>query len=110
MNKNGSAFPVFDSASFNSDGTMRTDYGCSDSGMTLKQYAAIKLKVPMSGDAELDKMIRESRRLDLAGYVLAEPWQGARNRDVVFRALDLANILLQEWGSGFAGSEEERNG
>jgi hypothetical protein len=35
-------------------------------GMTLKQYAAITLKVPRSGDPELDAMILESRRADFA--------------------------------------------
>jgi hypothetical protein len=33
-------------------------------GMTLPQYAAIKLRVPRSGDPKLDAMIRESRRAD----------------------------------------------
>lgn len=33
-------------------------------GITIREYAAIHLKVPMSGNAELDKMIRLSRRLD----------------------------------------------
>jgi hypothetical protein len=45
--------------------------GFSQDGMTLTQYTAIHLKVPMSGDPELDKMIRESRRLDFAGQALA---------------------------------------
>jgi hypothetical protein len=38
--------------------------------MTLREYAAIKLKVPKSGDLELDAMIRESRRADFAGQAL----------------------------------------
>jgi hypothetical protein len=33
--------------------------------MTAKKYAAINLNVPHSGDAEIDAMIRESRRADL---------------------------------------------
>ena len=33
-------------------------------GMTLRQYAAIKLKVPNSGTDWLDEMIEESNRLD----------------------------------------------
>jgi hypothetical protein len=40
-------------------------------GMTEKQYAAIRLKVPRSGGAEIDAMIRESRRAELAGLALA---------------------------------------
>lgn len=35
-------------------------------GLTIRQYAAITLRVPMSGDPELDAMIREARRLDMA--------------------------------------------
>jgi hypothetical protein len=33
-------------------------------GMSLKQYAAIHLKVPRSGDEDIDKMIRESVKKD----------------------------------------------
>jgi hypothetical protein len=40
-------------------------------GMTLPQYAAIKLRVPRSGDPDIDAMIRESRRADFAGQALA---------------------------------------
>jgi hypothetical protein len=40
-------------------------------GMSLRQYAAIRLKVPMSGDADIDAMIRESRRAELAGQILS---------------------------------------
>lgn len=41
--------------------------GC---GMTLRQYAAIKLKVPDSGDPELDDMIRKSNRNELAARAM----------------------------------------
>lgn len=40
------------------------------SGMTLRQYAAIKLKVPNSGTDWLDEMIRESLRVELAARVM----------------------------------------
>ncbi|MDR0388371.1 MAG: hypothetical protein LBH57_10090 [Treponema sp.] len=43
------------------------------SGMTLRQYAAIHLRVPRSGNAEIDAMIRESRRMEFAGLALARP-------------------------------------
>jgi hypothetical protein len=47
-------------------------------GMTLQQYAAITLKVPNSGDAGIDEMIRKSLLADLAvtvmPAVLAELW------------------------------------
>ncbi|MDR1220359.1 MAG: hypothetical protein LBK73_12230 [Treponema sp.] len=65
MKDNMQAFPVFDSA------RTGTDYVCSDPGMTIREYAAIKLKVPRSGDdAELDALIRESRRADFAGQAI----------------------------------------
>ena len=38
--------------------------------LTLRQLAAIELRVPQSGDVELDAMIREARRLDIAQAVL----------------------------------------
>ena len=65
VNDGGPAFP--------SNRDMR--YG----GMTLRQYAAIKLRVPNSGTDWLDEMIRTSLRDDLAakamqGY-LSSSWQ-----------------------------------
>lgn len=50
-----------------------------EGGMTLRQYAAIKLRVPNSGTDWLDEMIRTSLRDDLAakamqGY-LSNSWQ-----------------------------------
>jgi hypothetical protein len=52
-NTGGPAFPHIDS-------------GCGrfEEGMTLRQYAAIKLKVPDSGIDWLDDMIEEANRLD----------------------------------------------
>ena len=39
-------------------------------GMSLRQYAAIKLCVPQSGTPWLDDMIRESRRNSVAEHAL----------------------------------------
>jgi hypothetical protein len=39
-------------------------------GMTLKEYAAIRLKVPRSGDPDIDAMIRESLWKDFAEAAL----------------------------------------
>lgn len=39
-------------------------------GMTLRQYAAIKLRVPNSGTDWLDEMIRESMRNELAAKAM----------------------------------------
>jgi hypothetical protein len=55
MKDSDSAFPVF------ADLREGVDYGLS-----RKEYAAIKLKVPRSGDPDIDKMIQESRRDDFA--------------------------------------------
>ena len=41
-------------------------------GMTLRQYAAIKLRVPDSGTDWLDKMIRESLRNEMAAKAMPE--------------------------------------
>ena len=40
-------------------------------GMTLRQYAAIKLRVPNSGTDWLDEMIRESMRNEMAAQAMA---------------------------------------
>ena len=45
----------------------------TDGGMTLRQYAAIKLKVPSSGTDWLDEMIRESQRNEIAASALKGP-------------------------------------
>jgi hypothetical protein len=46
------------------DGVLRLQNG--GPGLTEKEYAAIKLKVPRSGDPDIDEMIRESRRAEFA--------------------------------------------
>jgi hypothetical protein len=53
-NTGGPAFPVPDI-----DGSKVCE------GMTLRQYAAIKLKVPDSGTDWLDDMIRKSNEFDM---------------------------------------------
>jgi hypothetical protein len=64
MNDKESAFPVF------VDLREGIDYGCRDYGLSRKEYVAIHLKVPRSGDPEIDAMIRESRRAEFAKAVL----------------------------------------
>ena len=56
----GPAFP-FPAYEY-SDGGFNPGQG----GMTLREYAAINLKVPDSGDIDLDEMIRKSLRNDFA--------------------------------------------
>lgn len=43
----------------------------SEYGMSLRQYAAITLKVPDSGEEWLDDMIRQSLRDEMAGKAMA---------------------------------------
>lgn len=61
----GPAFPLADS---NAEYESTSREHCN--GMTLRQYAAIKLKVPGSGTGWLDDMIRDSQRDDLAGRAM----------------------------------------
>jgi hypothetical protein len=48
------------------------DQETNSRGMTLRQYAAIKLKVPSSGNEELDDMICASLRNDFAAKAMPE--------------------------------------
>lgn len=65
-------------------------------GLTLRQHAAIAMRVPMSGDPELDAMIREARRLDAAEKVLqgivSVLHEGIRPTDIKHLATDALNI------------------
>jgi hypothetical protein len=76
--------------------------GFSQNGMTLPQYAAIHLRVPMSGDPGLDAMIRESRRMDFMGQAVAGLLAGDNLKDETSegyarRAYGAANALLAVW-------------
>jgi aconitase B len=48
-----------------SEGTIK-----SSIGLTKREYAAIHLRVPMSGNPELDAMIREAQRNELAARAM----------------------------------------
>jgi hypothetical protein len=67
-----------------------------DPGMTLRQYAAITLRVPNSGTDWLDEMIREARRDDFAAKAMASIvsalHEGIRPNDVPVLAGD-ANFI-----------------
>jgi hypothetical protein len=102
MKDHESAFPVrnrWDSAN--------ESFDLESPGMTLKQYAAIHLKVPRSGDPEIDGMIRESRRLDFAGQALAgisakvyrtKDYNGPFVfEDIANEARLMADAMLAEW-------------
>ena len=50
-----------------------SDFIHPEFGMTLRQYAAIKLRVPNSGSDWLDEMIRTSLRDELAAKTQPQP-------------------------------------
>jgi hypothetical protein len=62
-------------------------------GMTLREYAAIKLRVPNSGDAELDAMILESRKLDYVGFAM----QGVLSNDKQLSRIDEKQYSLERY-------------
>ena len=64
VNDGGPAFPV----PLNQGEPWNSTGPCD--GMTLRQYAAIKLRVPNSGTDWLDEMIRTSLRDDLAAKAM----------------------------------------
>jgi hypothetical protein len=73
--------------------------------MTAKEYAAIHLKVPRSGDPDIDAMIRESRRAEFAGRALSKlvfPYGSLQHETDEFRlrvnqCFRFADALLAEW-------------
>ena len=73
-------------------------YYVSEGGMSLRQYAAIKLRVPESGLAWLDEMILASRRAEYA--VLA--MQGFLANPVVMGSKDKIPISVERMISGTA--------
>jgi hypothetical protein len=108
MKDNDSAFPVFEEAKTHADGSACTDYMLTSPDMTLRQYAAIKLRVPRSGDPELDKWIKESRRADLAEAAMsiivgkAIPWPDSRlendwKEQMSQESYGIADAMLAEW-------------
>ena len=73
-----------------------------ETGMTLRQYAAIKLRVPNSGTDWLDEMIREARRDELAARAMQSYFQtqGGRTSEYALKwaekAFDMADAMLKE--------------
>ena len=70
-------------------------------GMTLRQYAAIKLKVPDSGTDWLDDMICQSLRNDFAakalqGICASGPDTDWTNLRLAAEAYDLADAMMKE--------------
>lgn len=92
LDDGGPAFPL---CRTEADG--RND--CLHIGMSLRQYAAIELRVPDSDNPDwLDAMILESRRLDLAGHAWFAINPGCRSMEMVAtRAFEMADAMLAEW-------------
>lgn len=75
-------------------------------GMTLRQYAAIMLRVPDSGDAGFDAMIRAARRMDFAakamqGVIQYSATKGIYtppDKELASAAYDLADAMLKARG------------
>lgn len=91
INTGGQAFPCLEAS------TSGPDLG--DPGMTLRQYAAIKLRVPSSGTDWLDDMIRESKRDELAATAMAGlmPNNGLNwMESVALASYGMADAMLKE--------------
>ena len=94
MNEYKSAFPVVGDRCGCGGEVLGIE--CRDNGLTAKQYAAIHLRVPRSGDPDIDAMIRENRRAAFAEQVLADG--NVLYTDVVVkRAFEFAGAMLAEW-------------
>ena len=70
MNKVNDGGPAFPCETVGAD--EHGEYRLPWQGMTLRQYAAIKLRVPNSGTDWLDEMIRESLRNEMAAKAMPE--------------------------------------
>ncbi len=71
-------------------------------GMTLRQYAAIKLKVPDSGTDWLDLMITKSLLDEFAAKVMPEIYQRVKDggyKRVAELAYEMADAMLKERAS-----------
>ena len=74
-----------------------------ETGMTLRQYAAIKQRVPNSGTDWLDEMIREARRDELVARAMQSYFQtqGGRTSEYALKwtaekALEMADAMVKE--------------
>ena len=72
----------------------------TDAGMTMRQYAAIKLRIPDSGTDWLDRMIVKAKRDDLAAQamqgLLSDPNIKASTNEFAAMAYTLADAMLKE--------------
>lgn len=95
--RGGPAFPFIDSAS-----------PLAHPGMTLRQYAAIKLKVPDSGTEWLDAMIEKSLRDDFAAKAMQgmlanqHPYQASDEHMFARDSYTMADAMLEARKGGAA--------
>jgi len=92
-NNGGSAFPIPLTDEQEQRWNQSPELG-SANGMTLRQYAAIKLRVPQSGTDWLDEMIVESRRQDLFAAVSSAPFAHPGRLGTVVEALEKASDVV----------------
>jgi hypothetical protein len=99
MKDSESAFPYSYEVAEIKDGHFCETFHFS-SGLTKKEYAAIKLKVHRSGDPEIDAMIQESRRDEFAKAAMAGILVGnstERYENVIcHRAVSFSDAMLAE--------------
>ena len=98
MNKVNDGGPAFPCETVGAD--EHGEYRLPWQGMTLRQYAAIKLRVPNSGTDWLDEMIRESLRDDLAAKAMQgicahhDTW-GLPDAGITTKAYAMADAMLK---------------
>ena len=95
----GPAFPTLEQRENYKHNPEGDAYYVSEGGMTLRQYAAIKLRVPDSGLAWLDHMIPASRRAEYAGLAMQGMLarKGSGWGDLVAKdAVKEAGLLIRE--------------
>lgn len=70
-------------------------------GLTKREHACIALRVPETGDPELDALIREARRMDVTQAAIAQelawetrPHEDYNLRNAANRACKVADALL----------------
>jgi len=88
-----SAFPLPDIYYPNGD----IEYGSG--GLTKREYAAIHLRVPQSGNEELDAMIREAQRNELAAQAMQGLLANPDVKHIEFvapTAYTMADAMLKE--------------
>ncbi len=96
----GPAFPMARVTVLAEDGTTNEAAALTHNGMTLRQYAAIKLCVPNSGTDWLDEMIRKSLRDRMAEKAMqgicAHPdsW-GLGDEGICKRSYEMADEMLK---------------